>query len=178
MIAPEVGSITHAILEAEATIAIRSVGIEPRLGILHVDVKRRESFACDLMEAVRPQVDAYVLDLLYTRTFLRSDFFEMTDGCGRLMPTLTKPLAATAPRWAKLLAPFAERAAGLFAGSGPQTSIALAADRWTRACDSELLPYCKRIRRGSQMPKRTHWGERPVEVWSCHRRNGCCSVDR
>ena len=113
----------YAILEAEATIASRSVGLDPRLGVLHVDSNRRDSFACDLMEAVRPQVDAYVLDLLTKRTFLRTDLFETGDGCCRLLPTLTKPLAATAPRWAKLLAPFAERAAGLFAGSGQQAPL-------------------------------------------------------
>ena len=113
----------YAILEAEATIASRSVGLDPRLGVLHVDSNRRDSFACDLMEAVRPQVDAYVLDLLAKRTFLRTDFFETGDGCCRLLPTLTKPLAATAPRWAKLLAPFAERAAGLFAGNGQQVPL-------------------------------------------------------
>ena len=113
----------YAILEAEATIASRSVGLDPRLGVLHVDSNRRESFACDLMEAVRPQVDAYVLDLLAKRTFLRTDFFETGDGCCRLLPTLTRPLAATAPRWAKRLAPVAERAAGLFAGSGQQVPL-------------------------------------------------------
>jgi CRISPR-associated endonuclease Cas1 len=114
----------YAILEAEASIAIRSVGLDPRLAVLHADSSRRESFACDVMEAVRPHVDAYVLDLFAKRTFLRTEFFEGRDGSCRLMPSLTSSLATTGLRWAKLLGPFAERAAALFAGSGQPTPYA------------------------------------------------------
>jgi hypothetical protein len=45
------------------------VGLDPGLGILHVDYARRDSFALDLMEGIRPSVDAYVLNLVRSRRF-------------------------------------------------------------------------------------------------------------
>jgi CRISPR-associated endonuclease Cas1 len=107
----------YAILESEARLACHRVGIDPGMGVLHVDSTRRDAFACDLMEAVRPDVDEYVLKLLQSHTFNRADFFETVDGNCRLMPSAATPLAATAARWAKRLGPIAERAAAAFAAS-------------------------------------------------------------
>lgn len=107
----------YAILEAESRIALRMVGADPGMGLLHFDRQQREGFACDLMEPVRPDVDAYVLQLLREHTFQRSDLFETREGVCRLMPSLARPLAATAGRWGKALAPHAERCAALFAGA-------------------------------------------------------------
>jgi len=45
------------------------MGLDPGLGLLHVDQRSRDSLSCDLMEAVRSKVDAYVLDQLQSRTF-------------------------------------------------------------------------------------------------------------
>jgi hypothetical protein len=78
---------------------------------MHADQKSRDSLACDLMEPVRPVVDAWVLDLLENRTFRRNDFFETREGVCRIMPPLTKLLAETAPRWAAVVAPIAEQLA-------------------------------------------------------------------
>jgi CRISPR-associated endonuclease Cas1 len=105
----------YAILEAEARLALVAVGCDPGMGIVHVDRTSRDSFALDLMEAVRPQVDAFVLNILTTRQLVRSNFFETRDGTCKLMPTLTRPFAETAENWASLVAPFAERAASAFA---------------------------------------------------------------
>jgi CRISPR-associated endonuclease Cas1 len=102
----------YAILEAESTLAAIAVGCDPGMGIIHTDMSRRDSFACDLMEPVRPSVDMHVLKLLSCQTFAKSDFFEMRDGNCRLMPEVTQPLAATAPIWARAVAPWAERLAG------------------------------------------------------------------
>ncbi|MDP9356874.1 MAG: CRISPR-associated endonuclease Cas1, partial [Chloroflexota bacterium] len=99
----------YAILEAEARIALLSIGLDPGLGVLHADLKARDSLALDLMEAVRPQVDAYVLQILKTHTFGAKDVFETRQGVCRLMPPLTHLLAETQPRWAKAVAPVAER---------------------------------------------------------------------
>jgi CRISPR-associated endonuclease Cas1 len=112
----------YAILEAEARLACHRVGVDPGMGVLHVDSMRRDAFACDLMEAVRPAVDEYVLSLLRSHTFKRSDFFETVDGNCRLMPSTAKPLAATMSRWAKKLAPIAERVAAAF-GTSASTQI-------------------------------------------------------
>lgn len=70
----------YAILEAEARIAALTLGLDPGMGVLHVDQRNRDSLACDVMEAVRPQVDAVVLDLLASRTFSAKDFFETRQG--------------------------------------------------------------------------------------------------
>lgn len=103
----------YAVLEAEARIAALAVGCDPGLGVIHVDSRSRDSFACDLMEPVRPVVDAYVLDMLRGRTFLSSDFFERRDGNCRLMPALAEPLATTALEWGRQVAPIAEDIAAL-----------------------------------------------------------------
>jgi CRISPR-associated endonuclease Cas1 len=104
----------YAILEAEARIAALAVGLDPGLGVLHADQNARDSLALDLMEAVRPTVDAWVLDVLGHRTFRKADFFETREGNCRLMPPLAKSLAEQAPRWAAALAPVAEAVARAF----------------------------------------------------------------
>ncbi len=101
----------YAILECEARIACTAVGLDPGLGVLHADLKARDSLALDVMEVVRPQVDALVLDLLRSRTFAARDFFETREGGCRLMPSLTKLLAETGPQWATALGPVVERVA-------------------------------------------------------------------
>ncbi|MGO8947064.1 MAG: CRISPR-associated endonuclease Cas1 [Ktedonobacterales bacterium] len=98
----------YAILEAEARIAALTLGLDPGMGVLHVDQRNRDSLACDLMEAVRPQVDALVLDLLGSRTFTAKDFFETRQGDCRVLPPMTAVLAEAALQWAKLIAPVAE----------------------------------------------------------------------
>jgi CRISPR-associated endonuclease Cas1 len=99
----------YAILEAETRIACLTLGLDPTLGIVHTDIRSRDSFALDLMEAVRPNIDAYLLDLLHERTFKATDFYETPRGICRLLPPTTHTLAETAPAWARLIAPIAEQ---------------------------------------------------------------------
>jgi CRISPR/Cas system-associated endonuclease Cas1 len=101
----------YSMLEAEARIALLTVGLDPGMGVLHADQRNRDSLACDVMEAVRPQVDAFVLGLLQTHTFSVRDFFETRQGICRLLPPMTQLLAETAPQWAKAIAPHAEEVA-------------------------------------------------------------------
>ena len=101
----------YAILEAEARIATLAVGLDPMLGLLHADHGARDSLALDLMEPVRPLVDAYVVDLLRSHTFTRAEVFETLDGQCRLMPPLSRMLTATAPRWARAMLPVAQHVA-------------------------------------------------------------------
>jgi CRISPR-associated endonuclease Cas1 len=98
----------YALLEAETRLALIQVGLDPGMGILHADLRARDSLACDLMEIVRPDVDAYLLDLLASRVFARRDFFETREGVCRVLPPLTHALAETSHRWASLIAPHAE----------------------------------------------------------------------
>lgn len=98
----------YAIAEAETRIALLAVGLDPGLGFVHADQKNRNSFACDVLESIRPDIDAYVLELVRSRPFGTGDFFETRQGACRLMPPVTKLLAETAPRWASAVAPIVE----------------------------------------------------------------------
>jgi CRISPR-associated endonuclease Cas1 len=105
----------YAILEAESRIALLSVGLDPGLGILHTDQRSRDSLALDLMEAGRPAVDQYVLDLLAYRPLSLKDVHETSTGQCRLLPRLARDLASTAPVWASEIAPHAEAVASTLA---------------------------------------------------------------
>jgi CRISPR-associated endonuclease Cas1 len=116
----------YALLEAEAGLAARAVGMDASMGIFHVDQSNRDSLACDLMEPVRPQVDAYLLDWITTQPLKREWFFEQPNGNARLMSSLTERLSETAPTWARAVAPVAEwvaqalwSSAGKSARTGP-----------------------------------------------------------
>jgi CRISPR-associated endonuclease Cas1 len=98
----------YAILEAEARIALLTVGLDPGVGIQHADQRSRDSMACDVMEAVRPAVDRYLLDLLNRQIFQRTEFFETREGGCRLMPGIAADLSHTAGRWARCLGPVVE----------------------------------------------------------------------
>jgi hypothetical protein len=76
--------------------------------MLHVDAPARDSLAWDIMEAVRPSVDAWLLDWIVREPFRRSDFFEERNGNCRLLRTLTAKLSETVSVWGKLVAPWAE----------------------------------------------------------------------
>ena len=75
----------YALLEAETRLACLACGLDPGLGVFHADQKSRDSLVLDLMEAVRPQVDDYLLDLLAARTLQRQGFCR--DQKGRLPRT-------------------------------------------------------------------------------------------
>jgi CRISPR-associated endonuclease Cas1 len=98
----------YALLEAEYRLAVAALGLDPEMGFLHNDAINRDSLACDLMETVRPDVDAYVLNNIVCRQIKRSWFFEERNGNCRLMSDFASQLAETSPTWARLVAPLAE----------------------------------------------------------------------
>jgi CRISPR-associated endonuclease Cas1 len=98
-----------ALLEAEAILACAAVGLDPGLGIVHNDARGRQSMALDLLEPVRPEAEAFVLDMLAARTFRKTEFSETEEGHVRLRAPLTHELAETMARWARSLAPVAEK---------------------------------------------------------------------
>jgi CRISPR-associated protein Cas1 len=103
----------YAILEAEARLALLAVGCDPGIGIQHADQRARDSLACDVMEAVRPHVDRWLLEFLGQRQLRRRDVFELRTGQCRLMPGLAKELATTVPMWRAALEPVVQRVAGM-----------------------------------------------------------------
>lgn len=104
----------YALLESEARLAAAALGLDPGMGVLHVDTTARDSLACDLMEVVRPQVDAYLLDWITRQPLNREWFFEQRDGNCRLMAPFAVQLTKTAPIWGRAVAPIAEWVAHSF----------------------------------------------------------------
>jgi len=126
----------YAILEAEARLAAAELGLDPGLGVLHRDAPNRDSLACDLMEAVRPVVDAFVLDWLNRGPLRRNWFFEEANGNCRLMGEFAAELSNTAISWRKAVAPYAEEAARIFWQARRKSSTPLPT-RLTQARRSE-----------------------------------------
>ncbi len=104
----------YSLLEAESRLALLAAGLDPTLGVLHADQRNRDSFALDAMEPIRPDVDAFVLDLLETRLFTSRDFVELPNGVCRIRAPLTHDLALTLPGWRLLVAPIITHLAHAF----------------------------------------------------------------
>lgn len=159
-----------ALVESEATLAATAVGLDPGLGIVHLDAKARHSLVLDLMEPVRPLAESFVLSLLAERTFHKRDFTETRDGHVQLMAPLTHELAESLPRWRDAVGPWAEKVAhtlgqeisGHYVASTPLTSrrgkIAQAA---VKARKTEALTRAKTAgapRQRPQIEKATSFG--------------------
>jgi CRISPR-associated endonuclease Cas1 len=128
----------YAILESEARLAAAALGLDPGIGVMHVDSPARDSLACDLMEPVRPQVDAYVLEWISREPIRREWFFEQRDGNCRLMASLAVRLSETAVTWGRAVAPIAEWVAQMLSsGIRKQVRTGLPATRLTQSSRRE-----------------------------------------
>lgn len=116
----------YAVLEAEARLAASARGLDPGLGFLHLDKQGRDSLASDLMEVVRPEVDAYVLNWINSQPLRREWFFEQRDGNCRLMAEFAAKLAESAPAWAESLAPVVDLAVRVLLAPTPTARLAIA----------------------------------------------------
>ena len=76
-------------------IACEAVGLDPDLGLLHVDDRLRESFIYDLLEPLRSKADVWALELLHKEKLHPAMFHELRDGIVRLDPDLTELLASS-----------------------------------------------------------------------------------
>jgi len=112
----------YAVLEAEARLACLTVGLDPGLGVLHGDLKARDSLALDVVEPVRPVVDRFALRVLTDRSFRAADFYETRQGVCRVLEPLSHELAATMLDWRVLVGAVAERVAALLVTSRPNSS--------------------------------------------------------
>ena len=101
-------NLLYSLLESEARLAAAALGLDPGLGVLHVDTTNRDSLASDLMEPCRAAVDAYLLDWITRESLSRSWFFEQPDGNCRLTSAFAARLTETAPIWGRAVAPIAE----------------------------------------------------------------------
>lgn len=165
----------YALLEAEARVALLAVGLDPGIGVIHADVRGRDSLALDVMETARPDVDRYLHDLLQARLLAKGDFTETRRGDVRINSPLTRELADTTRRWARLVAPVAEHAARSFAHAGTTTigHLTTPLTRQNRTAGhaherarlsrprrpAKQMPACKRCDRPVPNRDRTYCGE-------------------
>jgi hypothetical protein len=98
----------YAVLESESRLALAALGLDPAIGFLHVDTPARDSLACDLMEAIRPEIDSFLISWIHREPLRRNWFFEENDGNCRLMGTFAVRLSETSGTWAHAIAPVAE----------------------------------------------------------------------
>jgi CRISPR-associated endonuclease Cas1 len=99
---------TNAVAESECRLATCVCGLDPGIGFVHKDTANRDSLALDLIETIRPAIEAWLLDWLLREPLRRSHFFETPSGNCRMSSELCSKLSETAPTWAKLVAPWAE----------------------------------------------------------------------
>ncbi len=101
-------NLLYALLESESRLSAAAMGLDPGIGLLHVDTSNRDSLACDIMEVCRPKVDAFVLNWLQSEPLCKSDFWEDRNGNCRIGFALAIKLCETADTWRRLVAPVAE----------------------------------------------------------------------
>jgi CRISPR-associated endonuclease Cas1 len=136
----------NAIAESECRKAAVACGLDPGLGFVHTDTANRDSLALDLIETIRPAIEAWLLNWLLTEPLTRADFSESSDGNCRITTTLCSKLGETAPTWGKLVGPWAEYVAhSLYAGRSSR-SIA------TRGLKTPLTQRHRRKAKGSAIP--------------------------
>jgi len=74
-------SLGYTLLHCEAVLALYGAGIDPFIGFYHQLDFGRESLACDVVEVLRVEVDAFMLDL-FRKDILRVEDFSTTEsGC-------------------------------------------------------------------------------------------------
>jgi len=115
----------YAVLESEARLAVAALGLDPGLGVLHVDSGNRDSLALDVLEPIRAQVDSYLLDWITRQPLRRQWFFEQRNGNCRLMGPFVVSLSETAAMWRRAVAPIAEWVAEAFWNSHHGSSKAV-----------------------------------------------------
>ena len=114
---------SFALAESECRLALAACGLDSSMGFIHVDTPYRDSLALDVLETIRPSIEAWLLAWIMQEPFRRSDFFETGTGNCRLMSRLCSQLSETAPTWGRLVAPWAEYVARSLCNTSPQRKI-------------------------------------------------------
>jgi CRISPR-associated protein Cas1 len=74
-------SLGYTLLHFEAVRAAHGAGLDPLLGFFHEPAYGRESLACDLIESLRPRLDAWVWALFRERRLRAEDFLFDKGAC-------------------------------------------------------------------------------------------------
>lgn len=83
----------YTLLEVEVRIACAGLGLDPDLGLLHVDDRLRESAVFDVLEPIRSTVDILTLEFCSRQQLAPYMFIELRDGVVRLDPDTAKAYA-------------------------------------------------------------------------------------
>lgn len=86
----------YAVLEAHVRLEVLARGYDPSLGFLHSGYRGALALVHDLMEPLRPVVDAAILRFALAETFTGADFMLRPDGICRLNPQLARRVAQIA----------------------------------------------------------------------------------
>jgi CRISPR-associated protein Cas1 len=74
-------SLAYTLLHFEAVRACHVAGLDPLIGFYHRPAFGRESMACDLVEPLRPRIDAWVWQLFRERSLRGEDFVRNKGAC-------------------------------------------------------------------------------------------------
>ena len=74
-------SLCYTLLYAEAQLVIHAAGYDPYWGVLHKMAFGRASFACDVMEPIRPMVDRFAIDAFRNHILRAEDFSTSQNSC-------------------------------------------------------------------------------------------------
>ena len=110
---------SYRLVEAEGRLATLFLGLDPGMGILHADMRNRDGFVLDLIEACRPIADRHVAQLVSSNVFRRGDFAEDAQGLVRVLPPLSHRLTEAMASYGAALAPVAEHVAKLLGEASP-----------------------------------------------------------
>lgn len=144
----------YRLAEIEASLAARRMGLDPDVGILHADVAGRPSFACDLMEPIRPVVDLHVLGLL-GGPLRKREFTEDERGVVRCLAPITHHLAEAMPSYGHNVGPVVERVASMLGESSPYDVTV------PRTLSHSKHKAAARRRSGTKIPEATSSGRGP-----------------
>lgn len=86
----------YAVLESQVRLEVLAQGYDPQGGFLHSGYRGSPALVLDLMEPLRPVVDAAVLKFALVETFSGADFVLRSDGVVRLNPQLARRIARVA----------------------------------------------------------------------------------
>ncbi len=118
-------NLAYALGELEARLACLALGLDPGLGVVHTDQPARDSLALDVLEAIRPDIDHWVLEVVGTRAFRKSDYYETQRGVFRVGADLARSMADMLPAWRRALAPIVEEVA-IAIGSSSERPVRVA----------------------------------------------------
>jgi CRISPR-associated protein Cas1 len=95
----------YSLLYTQSRNAILKADLDPTAGIMHADNIYRDSFAYDVMELVRPDVDFWLLNFINKNKFPKKYFTVMPEGNIRLSLQITPHLVDTIPLWEEKIVP-------------------------------------------------------------------------